>query len=291
MELSTSEKLQRAVDFLKSGPPGEIDDVFNDIRVIIDDDKQLQEEIGPILAECNIQQFYAAEIEHPDSSESSKTVALLTEYNQLDSGSFIDYDAGLSFDFDHLRLEVKNVSVCDTESGQDEFRDQLQAEANKYKDEHFPGGHIKVFPNLGKSETSLEYVICIINNKYNPDNYWNGRYQASWKFNPDTNELNGELSVRIHYYEDGNVQLAISNSFHLEISPSADYSSLPKSIFSLISKEEKQFQLNVNKNYAHLNETTFKDLRRKLPLTKSKIDWLKIASYNLNDELSAVPQI
>jgi len=54
-----------------------------------------------------------------------------------------------------------------------------------------------------------------------------------------------------------------------------------------IAKTEQAYQQSLEKSYKTMGDTTFKALRRALPITRVKIDWNKIRAYKLGGEMSS----
>jgi capping protein alpha len=164
-----------------------------------------------------------------------------------------------------------------------------------YVKEHYPNASYGVYPIEGDSKLA----IIIVANKYSPGNFWcelsaqyipwpwrltdgyrNGRWRSLYIFDPAGGSLEGSIKVDVHYYEDGNVRLLTNKSATASV-PSGTGSGIAKEIASI----EKKYQEELNKGFANLSEGTFKGLRRQLPVTRQKIEWDKVASYRLGQDI------
>ena len=89
------------------------------------------------------------------------------------------------------------------------------------------------------------------------------------------------MKVDVHYYEDGNVRLLTEKP----VSATAAAGSASE-IVREVAKAEKRYQEDLNRAFGNLSEGVFKSLRRQLPVSRQKIDWEKISSYRLGQDLS-----
>lgn len=288
------ERIQAISRFLLQSPPGEINDVLNDVRNIIADDELLQQGAQPALRDYNIAQFITADVPGCDHQSIVSEVALVKaitnegqEGEEDDNGErFLDPRSKTIFKFNHLSLEATDPLPADPDPESEPFRAALEGSTLNYLSAHYHDGVSSVF---SVPDSPNKFVIQIVANKYNPSNFWSGRWRSEYRIDLDSKTIQGKILVNVHYYEQGNVQLTTTHEMESILAPTINASSPAPSaskILALIEDEEGKYQTSLTDSYQEMSEKTYKGLRRALPMTRSKMDWDKVLGYKLGAELS-----
>lgn len=276
--ISDSEKVKIASSFIHNAPPGEFNEVFSDVRALISNDQLLKDGASQAFAEYNMEQFIPAII------GDGKDQVIVSRHGLVDGGRFLDPRTKRTFKYDHLKKEASDVRPTSIDERAEAYRAALEASLTSYAKDHYPNGVVTVYGSAVGGGVKL--IACIEDHKYNPNNFWNGRWRSEWSatISGSSTEVKGSIKVQVHYYEDGNVQLVTSKDFTdtLKIEGEAGTAS---NFVKLIHRSEDDYQSALNDNYKTMSQTTFKALRRQLPVTRTKIDWDKILFKNVRDEL------
>ncbi|VDO40043.1 unnamed protein product [Haemonchus placei] len=275
-----SEKVRIVSDFLQHAPPGEFNEVFNAVRMLLNNDQLLKEGCAQAITKYNESQFAPVKLEGVEKQ------TLVTPFNDIGGGRYVDDASKKSFKYDHLRKEASDIQPYPAESSAlESWRVALQKELDAYIEEHYSKSGVGcVFVRHGN------FTLCIESHQFQPKNFCNGRWRSEWKVpvgegKSGSQELVGKIKVQVHYYEDGNVQLFSEKECNVKIQISSDVEKTAKEIIQAIKDEEGKYQQAVQENYASMSDNTFKALRRQLPVIRAKMDWHKVQSYRIGQEM------
>jgi capping protein alpha len=242
--------------------------------VLINNDAKLQSGIKQSVRDYNLAQFTVAKL--------GESNAIVSKWNELSAAENLFYEPKTKkiLKFDHIRLVASefggnadgkeegaaSVTVPTFSAEDEKFREELDAAVSQYVANHYPlGVSLTVYV-----PSASEYVVLIVDNKYNPVNFWNGRWRSEWHVKPSDGSINGVLRTTVHYYEDGNVQLNSDRDVSFSDCKTAS------DIVKKIKETEHEYQQALNESYVQLGDSTFKGLRRALPVTRNKLDWNKV---------------
>ncbi|KAF4974343.1 hypothetical protein FZEAL_8741 [Fusarium zealandicum] len=272
--------------FVEGAPPGEvlkhditlsngrrIDEKLADIKALAISSPDIISDLAPAFQKYNEEQLVTVKL--PGSGQPTVQV-IISPHNSLGDGRYYDVESSSSFAFDHATQKASAVQSHVLEGPQADLVKSTLKTLSDYVDEHFANAAYGVYP----TESDSQVAIVIVGNKYSPNNFWNGRWRSLYIYNPSTGTLEGAIKVDVHYYEDGNVRLLTNKPVSGSI-PSATGAGIIKEI----SSTEKKYQEELNKGFVSLSEGAFKGLRRQLPVTRQKIEWDRVTSYRLGQDI------
>ncbi|KAF8535987.1 f-actin capping protein alpha [Trichophaea hybrida] len=281
--MSSTDAIEIVSNFILDAPPGEVVVTPSSPRRFSslthpykNSFKTYSQELSPAIEKYNKEQLVTTKL------TGSSSLVLVSEFNELGDGRFFDVESQSSFAFDHVSQKASNIQSYVFKSQHSGLIKSLLKPLGTHVLEHYPS-----YPAYGVYPTSSDSTIALLitGARFSPSNYWNGRWRSVYTFDPSTNELSGEIKVDVHYYEDGNVRLLTTNTLEAVEIPGGSAVEVVK----MIAKKEKEYQEKLNDAFGQLSEGAFKSLRRQLPITRQKVDWDKIGSYRLGQQVGLFP--
>ncbi|XP_058076801.1 F-actin-capping protein subunit alpha [Magnolia sinica] len=289
-ELTPKQKKDIAKWFLTNAPPGEIQYISKDIRSVISDEDVYKAAVSEAFPSYNKTHMISLELPNRTGD------VLVTTFGELSDTEYLDPRTCQVATVDHVKQVCTEVRPATNEelpsSYIEDFRGALDAELFKYVGETYPKGVCSVYCINGKDAeeagTNFELAVVISAARHSPQNFCNGSWRSVWniEFKDDVQlvELRGKMQVDAHYFEEGNVQLDAKNEcVDSTIFQSAE--DCATSITAMIRHHENEYMASLEVSYLNLPDTTFKDLRRKLPVTRTLFPWHNTLQVSLNRDL------
>lgn len=289
-ELTDKQKIEIAKWFLLNSPPGEIQYVSKDIKTVLNDESVYRTAAAEAFPLYNKSHMIC--LEFPDKSGE----VLITSFSEIDKNQYIDPRTAQVAIVDHVKQACQGVRPANDEELPspyiEEYRCALDTDVMKYVSEAYPKGVCSVYCVSGKDleepGSDFELVVVISAVRYSPQNFCNGSWKSTWhmvfKEEMQCVEVRGKLQAEAHYFEEGNVQLDAKH----ECKDSTMFQSPEDcaiSLTSIIRHHETEYLDSLLVAYSKLPDTTFKDLRRKLPVTRTLFPWHNTLQFSLTRDM------
>ncbi|PAA50100.1 hypothetical protein BOX15_Mlig007833g1 [Macrostomum lignano] len=284
-EVGDVEKGKIAANFLLHSPPGESTEVWQDLKVLLDDEQIVRSKLLPALIKYNKDQLT------PVSVENSKLRCLVTQYNDLGGGRFADHRTQQSFKFDHLKREATDFQELTLPDDVLALTKPLDDEISKYVEDQFQRGSSSIFGKKSPDTGDIELTICIEAHHFKSKNFQNGRWRSIWSCTVPSGGLAGEktvswtgkIKVQVHHFDDGNVQLLSTKSLELAC-PGGREAGFAADVARKIQEAETAYQEGLKGVFFNMSGHV-KGFRRPLPVFGEKIPWERLTSLKIGESL------
>ena len=171
-----------------------------------------------------------------------------------------------------IKLNVAEGGIDSVENIDDNnsLRNELDNKIKTYLEKNYTSGITK--SNVYFDSNSNKIIILISVHNINMKNFWSGEWLSSWEFDIGTKALKGNIKANTYYYEEGNIQFNLNTNFENNNSGDSD-SDLSNNICKTIEKNENNVQIDLESVYDNFSSQYIKPLRRKLPITGTKLNW------------------
>lgn len=263
MEPSKLGKIRKYI--LKSCPYGETPDILADLHKISDFSQQ-DPEIEASLKEHFENHFT------PIKAADGTVAVLATKDNVLEDGSYFDQAKKQSYKVNYYTATVASSAPYDSSNlteNLEKYKIAFDRLVAKYLDDSFrdKDSHFIVVGDSNQQKLFINYTAKNMSQK----NFYSGEWISSWEVSPTS--FSGHIRVYGHFFEDGNVQLALDKKFQENFDLAMEVDNETQHIMQIIVKSEGQLLAKVGELYENMTTQYFRAMRNILPITKEKINW------------------
>ncbi|XP_044535733.1 F-actin-capping protein subunit alpha-3 [Gracilinanus agilis] len=267
----SEKKKERAIqNLLTQAPPGEFRKSFDDLSLLVQDEKLMRQQ-GEWAGNKYCKKYFV-----PLNIDGHQV--LLAHHNELGDQRFFDSHSRLSFKFDVLENQLKDIESHGVLRNEAECLRMVVSYALKiYVSNHFPSGNCNV---LRKTIKNKEFLIaCIEDHHYKVSNFWNGLWKSKWIFSvtPFLTQVIGSIYVKAHFFKHINFHIDISKDVQDSLDV-VNQAQLALGFAKFVEEQENKFQAAVLEELQELTIVLKKTLRRDLPVTRTYIDWQRIVN-------------
>jgi len=268
-EISDGEKLAIVKYFITHTPPGHTTTILEAARKLNCGEILNDDMVNTILRDYNVKNVMT--VPGPDSSKEKLVICPETE---IDGNSYLHPSTGQVVPFNHVTNEAGKPRPATDEENPTAFKAKrvaLQSALTGYLEKNYESKGAGCV--VTETDKGLQAIISAQVIKYSA--YWSGRWKSEWtiEFQGKKAKVEGTIAVMAHYYEKGNVQMHNVKDVAAANITSDSPAAFAKNFVAHVKKTEDALQDEYQRMYSSMKDTTFKELRRMLPITGVKFPW------------------
>ena len=169
-----------------------------------------------------------------------------------------------------LNISDGGINTIDSIEDTDSLRQEIDTKIKLYLDKYYTNGISK--SNIYINNETNQIIILISAHNINMKNFWSGEWLSTWEYDIKSKKLKGNIKANTYYYEEGNIQFNLNTNFDESVSGNSN-SDIGNNIYKIIEKSENNVQVELESVYDNFSNDYIKPLRRKLPVTGTKMNW------------------
>ena len=203
----------------------------------------------------------------PVNNDVTNTKVVISPLTKDSEGFYHDQGQKVKF---KIGLESGAVEEAQSTEIHNDLRDAVQAKLKQYLEKCYKMDVTKY--NVYFDGSANKIVVLISVHNLNLKSFWSGEWLSTWELDISGKNVKGTLRANTYYYEEGNIQFNLDTKFNSTIQ-GGDNNATAINLIEFIKKSENSVQLELEKVYDELSENYIKPLRRKLPVTGTKMNW------------------
>ena len=196
-------------------------------------------------------------------NEVTNTKVVISNLTKDEEGFYHDQGQKVKFKIENGEVQEAQETECS-----DELREAVENKVKEYINKCYKTEVTKY--NVYFSDDKI--VVLISAHNLNLKSFWSGEWLSTWEMTISSKEIAGTLRANTYYYEEGNIQFSLDTKFNGNAA-GGDNNAIAQSLVEFIKNSENSVQLELEKVYDELSENYIKPLRRKLPISYTKMNW------------------
>jgi len=164
------------------------------------------------------------------------------------------------------------------------LRAALERRFLAYAEEAHPGGTSAVYAREGAEGGGGSLTVCVGTLEVSKENFWQGHSRSEWRLEVAGPALqlaacSGECAVCVLSFEDGSVQMDFAKEYSgTATTPACGEGSgegveaAAEACIAAIETHERAFLAELESQFENF-DAVFRDLRRALPVSRTKFNW------------------